>query len=105
MPSPFPGMDPYLEDPSLWRGVHSRLINYAAEALQAALPPGFIADIDERLYVVEPERSIYPDIAVSKRPPERPQQEKGGGGTAVMDRGDPPGELTAYPVEIGEGFI
>jgi len=22
MPSPFPGMDSYLEDPSLWRGFH-----------------------------------------------------------------------------------
>ncbi|NJK27684.1 MAG: DUF4058 family protein [Coleofasciculaceae cyanobacterium SM2_3_26] len=25
MPSPFPGMNPYLEDPELWSAVHSRL--------------------------------------------------------------------------------
>ncbi|MGL6095598.1 MAG: DUF4058 family protein, partial [Fimbriiglobus sp.] len=26
MPSPFPGMDPYLEDPAYWSGFHSRLV-------------------------------------------------------------------------------
>jgi len=26
MPSPFPGMDPYLEHPARWGGVHARLI-------------------------------------------------------------------------------
>jgi hypothetical protein len=26
MPSPFPGMNPYLENPELWSAVHSRLI-------------------------------------------------------------------------------
>ena len=26
MPSPFPGMDPYLENPGLWPVVHHRLI-------------------------------------------------------------------------------
>ncbi|MEH2169914.1 MAG: DUF4058 family protein [Nostoc sp.] len=26
MTYPFPGMNPYLEDPELWSGVHGRLI-------------------------------------------------------------------------------
>ena len=26
MPSPFPGMNPYLEQPSVWAGFHNRLI-------------------------------------------------------------------------------
>jgi len=26
MPSPFPGMDPYLEGRRIWPGVHARLI-------------------------------------------------------------------------------
>jgi hypothetical protein len=26
MPSPFPGMDPYLEHPAVFPGLHSRLI-------------------------------------------------------------------------------
>lgn len=36
MASPFPGMDPYLEQ--FWRDVHARLIIYAADQLQAKLP-------------------------------------------------------------------
>ena len=36
MASPFPGMDPYLEQ--FWRDVHARLIIYAADQLQGRLP-------------------------------------------------------------------
>jgi len=34
----FPGMDPYLENPQLWPGVHTRLIVYLADQLQLLLP-------------------------------------------------------------------
>ena len=39
MPSPFPGMDPYLENPAIWPGVHSQLINAAARREGLALRP------------------------------------------------------------------
>jgi hypothetical protein len=47
MPSPFPGMDPHLENPAHWRGVHAALIVAIYEALNAALPDGFLARIEE----------------------------------------------------------
>jgi hypothetical protein len=59
MPSPFPGMDPYLEHPALGPGVHQRFITYVGDALNAVLPAHYIADIGERLYIIQPERSIY----------------------------------------------
>ncbi|MBW3540169.1 MAG: DUF4058 family protein [Planctomycetes bacterium] len=31
MSSPFPGMDPYLEDPAFWPDFHSTFINYCAK--------------------------------------------------------------------------
>jgi hypothetical protein len=31
MPMIFPGMDPYLEDPRIWPGVHSPFIVYLAD--------------------------------------------------------------------------
>ena len=37
MPSPFPGMDPYLENPDLWSEVHSRLIVAISDALDDQL--------------------------------------------------------------------
>ncbi len=64
MPSPFPGMDPYLEDPTLWRDLHQRLITYIADALQPQVRPRYRAQIEERLYVVQSRRSIYPDVRV-----------------------------------------
>ena len=48
MPSPFPGMDPYLEHPARWTGVHDGLIGAARAQLNAVLPAGYVADIGER---------------------------------------------------------
>ncbi|MCI0378226.1 MAG: DUF4058 family protein [Gemmataceae bacterium] len=65
MKSPFPGMDPYLEQH--WLDVHASLIIYARDQLQPQLPGNLIARVEERL-VVQPEdredRSIYPDVRV-----------------------------------------
>lgn len=45
MPSPFPGMDPYLEHPEFFPGFHDRLINQISDALQATLSPPYYAEI------------------------------------------------------------
>lgn len=105
MPSPFPGMDPYLEDPDMWRGVHHRLIYCASKELKLVWPPGFAAVINERLYVVAPKRSIYPDVAVLKKHLKE-SHHLAPAGTAVLERmEDPPEEIIAHPVEIAEPFI
>ncbi len=49
MKSPFPGMDPYLEQ--RWLGVHSSLTTYAGDALNRLLPPGLLARSEERAIV------------------------------------------------------
>ena len=41
MPSPFPGMDPYLEAPELWSKVHSRLIVALADNLSEQLSDAY----------------------------------------------------------------
>src|SRR5205807_36956 len=38
MASPFPGMDPYLETPSLWRSFHRELIAQLVDSLVPMLP-------------------------------------------------------------------
>src|SRR5574341_1763260 len=53
MPSAFPGMDPYLEAPAQWPGVHQRLITYTADALQSSLRPRYQVLIGERVYIAE----------------------------------------------------
>jgi hypothetical protein len=44
MPSPFPGMDPYLEDH--WRDVHTSLIIYIRDALQDVMPSALRARVE-----------------------------------------------------------
>jgi hypothetical protein len=63
MPSPFPGMDPYLEDPALWPGLHDGLIYTLSTELNAVLPEGYYSRRQTRLYVVQEDREILPDIS------------------------------------------
>ena len=64
MPSPFPGMDPYLENSARWRDFHQRLMTYACDAIQPLLPPKYLAQLDERLTVGSTGRQILPDVTV-----------------------------------------
>lgn len=68
MPSPFPGMDPYLEDKAFWRDVHHSFIAYAREALQTQVRPRYHVRIEERMYVTASAREIFPDITLIERP-------------------------------------
>lgn len=51
MPSPFPGMDPYLEQEVLWHDFHERFIPAAAAHLAAQVLPRYIVLIDENVYL------------------------------------------------------
>ncbi|OLP17488.1 hypothetical protein BST81_16660 [Leptolyngbya sp. 'hensonii'] len=50
MASPFPGMDPYLED-SLWREVHTYLMTAIANDLNARLPEAYRATVEQATYI------------------------------------------------------
>lgn len=68
MASPFPGMDPYLEQ--FWGDIHHSFITYARDQLQPALPGDLRARVEERVFVESPighERTMYPDIRVVER--------------------------------------
>jgi hypothetical protein len=63
--SPFPGMDPYLEEH--WGDVHQAFVTYVRDALQPQLPEHLRARKQERVYIELPEgmrREYYPDIRV-----------------------------------------
>ncbi|MEO1401055.1 MAG: DUF4058 family protein [Cyanobacteria bacterium J06635_1] len=50
MPSPFPGMDPYLEHPDFWPEVHHWLITLIAETLVPQVRPKYRVAIEKRIY-------------------------------------------------------
>ncbi|MGB5772093.1 MAG: DUF4058 family protein [Crocosphaera sp.] len=50
MPSPFPGMNPYLENPTLWQQVHTHLIVAIAEQMNPILRPKYRMAMEQRVY-------------------------------------------------------
>lgn len=55
MPSPFPGMNPYLEQADVWHDFHESFMPAAREVLAPQLDPNYIAKIDEHIYIHEVE--------------------------------------------------
>jgi len=51
MISPFPGMDPYLEDIGLWPDVHHGLISEMQAVLNRRLRPKYHVRVEERVYI------------------------------------------------------
>jgi hypothetical protein len=66
MPSPFPGMDPYLEARWLWPDVHNSLVGVIRDSLVPQVAPAYYVAIEERTYIapVEPAPPRRPDIAL-----------------------------------------
>ena len=68
MRSPFPGMDPYLERPDRWGGVHAGLIAVMREILSRQVAPRFFVDSEDGVYVLgldDPARAlIRPDTYI-----------------------------------------
>src|SRR5207245_11345918 len=70
MKSPFPGMDPYLEDPAFWPEFHHKFINCWQEHLADLLPDNYDVRIGEHVYVVDEQagekKLIGPDVLWAK---------------------------------------
>lgn len=74
MPSPFPGMDPYLEDHALWPDVHHKLMTAISDSLAPILAPHYVVRVEERVFLCredDPARSVLvPDLSVREAAPE-----------------------------------
>ena len=68
MPSPFPGMDPYLETAALWPDVHHGLISELQAELNRCLRPKYHVRVEERVYISDendPGRRVFnPDVRI-----------------------------------------
>jgi hypothetical protein len=92
MPSPFPGMDPYLEGPA-WESFHAAFIDDIGRQLAPKLRPKYVVRV-ERRFVADAmgtlddlsiaEASTYPDVGIMQRDPSTlpPHHE---GGVGVME--------------------
>src|ERR1043165_3706715 len=97
MPSPFPGMDPYLESPDIWPDVHHALISEIRTALNPKLRPHYVARVELRVYVTNPDdpgiEVIIPDVRIEKAAATHSQKQKKSNGvaTAIAEPEDIPG--------------
>lgn len=82
MEPPFPGMDPYLEAPSMWPDVHHRIITNICDQLQSALVPNYRAVITPYVAFESIELAsvlmVMPDVGIFERERSEP------GGVATM---------------------
>jgi Protein of unknown function (DUF4058) len=68
MPSPLPGMNPFLESPDLWSEFHSRMIVAIADALDTTLSQDYRVAVEKRVYLSQGEETILigiPDVSVT----------------------------------------
>lgn len=107
MPSPFPGMDPYLENPARWTGVHNALIAKMAAQLNALLDPRYAVLQQERVYIAEFDdpgrRSMYPDLLlVEATPADEPRITVGNVSLLAVAQ---PVEVELTEIEMHDAFL
>ena len=82
MPSPFPGMNPYIEQDAFWQDFHLEFLPAIRGRLVAQVRPKYIVMLDEHIYVQEhaPEpRRLVGRADVSLAVPPRPRDEERSG--------------------------
>jgi hypothetical protein len=94
-----PGMDPYLEDPVLWTGVHASMVVYIRNYLQPLLRPRYVAAIEERVFVQIPPQERIPDVWIK-----RTKSRKGGPSIALLEP-DPALVVRVPELEIHESYV
>jgi len=69
MHSLFPGMDPYLEAPSIWPDVHTRLMSIIGEQLAPLLAPKYLAELETQVVIDQVDddpQVVLPDVSVTR---------------------------------------
>jgi len=105
MPSPFPGMDPYIEAYGDWLDFHNRFTTYCCDFLNDRLPEGYAASVDTQLKLVRAEDDavegrMRPDLGVHAGPQRAPSQTRGGAVAILEPRLEP--RVLTLPVDYDE---
>lgn len=108
MPTPFPGMDPYLERPSLWLDVHNSLIASIRDALTPLVAPRYVVALEQRTYIEggdDVQLVGVPDLVVATQPGARHPQERANGPDAMAPGVDLLEIDLRVSVEVREWFL
>src|SRR5438128_3133792 len=106
MPSPFPGMDPFLEDPEIFPNLHHDLITFLQGTLKSLLPRPYFAAVSTRVWVELGRRAVEPDVDVLHKNQPRAQREDRGKGVALLTAPDTHPILIEVPEEeVTEAYL
>ncbi len=100
MSHPFPGMNPWLENPALWRDVHHRLISALAESLGPILRPRYFVAVETHAYI-----AAAPDTRPTTRYPDVMVINRGGAPVAAPVMDSAPYLTVALPQPVEEGYL
>ena len=69
MPSPFPGMNPWLEQDALWHDFHQRMLTAMSDAIAQEVAPRYYVALEEHVYIHEPPEPVArflgrPDLTI-----------------------------------------
>ena len=90
MPSPFPGIDPYLESQDLWPDFHVGFTATLCDAISEQLPDPYVARIDERMNLVDTVATIPGPWIMPPSPPEGSWSSRPGFGLVAPEPGPAP---------------
>ena len=83
MPSPFPGMDPYIEHPEVWSDFHGGLAYEIRSELNTMIQPRYVARLVPRVTYevleIEESRNVRADVAVWRSRPTAEASTRGSG--------------------------
>src|SRR5262249_19713824 len=97
MPSPFPGMNPFLEQEEAWHDFHESYMPALRDALNAQVGEEYVVKLDEHVYVQDPENGSETafgraDLEVAHQPLPEPVDPGPGGLTLPVRVHVPIGE-------------
>ncbi len=58
MPSPFPGMNPWLEQDALWHDFHQAFLTGMRDAIAQAIAPRYYVALEEHVYIHQPPEPV-----------------------------------------------
>lgn len=88
MPTPFPGMDPYIEAQGRWPDFHHEFISQCRAGINAQLPDDYVAVINERVQTIglaQKPRAALPDVLVAREPNAPLREKSASGAVATLD--------------------
>jgi hypothetical protein len=111
MNSPFPGMDPFIEECGLWEDFHHHLVEKIGEQLADISPAQYLVRTGERSYLVLVESEgkeaypFLPDVNIKAQGKKNPRKKPGSEPPVELAEDEPLTMCAFIAEEHGEAFV